>query len=218
VIIVTEREKHEEKIDMSKTYYEQFRSDLQDKSRNGFNGNSKTQRNGKSPPPRPTAVKRSPRSDASVLSTQKNEVNKAPKNNSVTNGSRRIPPKENVVRNSSPSPEKKHSEPTRRNGVTRPVQKYVSSPPNNQEDLGRKPLNFIDKHNNSYYPSSPPAYYRKSAPAPRDDLDRPQRMHIANNEYVVQRRRQLPSDYIYDDRRMVSNEITNYSINCYHSF
>jgi hypothetical protein len=49
-------------------------------------------------------------------------------------------------------------------------------------------------------------------------LDRPQRMHIANNEYVVQRRRQLPSDYIYDDRRMVSNEITNYSINCYHSF
>jgi hypothetical protein len=206
---------------MSKNYYEQFRNNPQDKNRNGFNGNSKTKRNGKSPPapaPRPTAVKRSPRSDVVSLPTKQNEINKVPKNDSVTNGFRRVPTKEYVGRNPSTSRERKNLEKTHKNGTTRPVQKYLRSPSIDQEDLGRKPLRFANKHNNSYYPPSPPAYYQKSAPVPQDALDRPQRMHIANNEYVVQRRRRLPSDYIYDDRRTVSNEITNYSINCYYSF
>jgi len=218
VIIATKKKKVEKKIYMSKPYYNQFRDNQRNKNQNGFNVNSKTKPNGKPSPTRPTAVKGSPHSDTYVFASKQNEINsKVPKTNLEQNGFRRIPPKETVVRSSSPVSEIKRSESIHKNGVTRPVKKYVISPPTDSEDLGRKPLRLANKSNRTYYPS-PPAYYQKPAPLPREALDRPQRMRVANNEYVVQRRRQPPSDQVYDDYHQVSDEITNPYINCYYSF
>lgn len=200
---------------MSNYYYDQFRNNQRDKNQNGLISNSKTKLNGKSPSQRPTAVKQSPRSDTFASSTKQNDINA--KNNPPQNVSRRIPPKEPAVRNSSPAPEKRRSERIRKDGIPHQAPKYLSSP-DDQRDLGRKPLRFPSKNNNAYYPSSSAAYYQQPAPLPRDTLDRPNRMRVANNEYVIRRRRQEPPDYVYDDYYPVSDEIVNSDTNCYHSF
>ena len=189
---------------MSKTYHEQFR----DKNQNGFDPNSKTKPNGKLPPVRPTAVKRSPRSDTHVLPNKRNEpnANVPPKVNPVQNGTQRFPLRNRPVRKSSPPPppEKKRTEPIRRNGVNQSSPKYLTSPVDSQE-LDRKPLRFPNKQQNiSHRHSLSPTYYETSAPKPRDASDRPRRMRVANQEYVVQRRRP-PPEPVYDDYHAVSN-------------
>jgi hypothetical protein len=197
---VTEREKRERKktVHMSKAYHEQFR----DKNQNGFDPNSKTKSNGKLPPLRPTAVKRSPRSDTYAVPNKQNE----PKANPVQNGTQRFPLRNRPIKKASPPPppEKKRTEPIRRNGVNQSSPKYLTSPADSQE-LGRKTLRFPNKQQNiSHRHSSSPTYYETSAPIPRDAPDRPRRMRVANQDYVIQRRR-APPEPVYDDYHAVSN-------------
>ncbi|CAF3153094.1 unnamed protein product [Rotaria sp. Silwood2] len=181
------------------TYRDQFR----DKNQNGFNNNSGTKPTGKLP--RPTAAKQSsPRSDTYALSTKRNEVNtRVSKDDLVQKNSRRIvPSKERFVRNPSTPPENRRVEPIRRNDVIRPIQKNRNLP-NDRQDFPPKPLRFANKQNGANRSSTPPAYYQKSSSLSRDVSQKPRRMRIANNEYVIERRRQ-PSDYVYDDYRTES--------------
>lgn len=190
---------------MSKTYYDQFRT-----NQNGFNGNSNMKSNGKPPPARPTAVKGSPRSDTFVLPTKRNDINsKGPKNNPVENGSRRQPVKEPTLRNATPPPPKRRLEPVQRFETNRPAPKYVSSPPIDPQDLGRRPVRFATKHNTAYKPSTPPVHYQKSTSLTRNAPERTQqRMRIADSEYVIQRRRQQAPEHVYDDYHTVSAILT----------
>ncbi len=192
---------------MLKNYHRQFRDIQRDKSQNGVDPNLKTKPNDKS---RPTAVRQPPPSDTIISSPKRNEINSnTPKMNLPPNGFRRIPPREPVVNSASSPSEKKRSATMRGNDTIRPAQKYLSSPLD-QQDLGRKPIRFANKQDNAYPPPSDPT--------PRDPLNRPRVMRVANNEYVVRRRKQAPSDHIYDDYHTVSNKITNSSINCHYSF
>ncbi|CAF3807310.1 unnamed protein product [Rotaria sp. Silwood1] len=167
---------------------------FRDKNQNGFNNNFGTKSTGKLPRPRPTAVKQpSPRSDTYALPTKRNDVNpRISKDDLIDKNSRRtIPPKERFTRNTSTPPEYR-----RRTNVARPIQKNRNSP----DDYPRKPLRLSNKQNGVYRSSSPSAYYQKSSSLSRDISQRPRRMHVGNNEYVIERRRQ-PSDYVYDDYR-----------------
>ena len=203
---------------MSKTYYEQFRDTQQEKQYVGPRSKSKNKPNGKLPPARPTAVKRSPRSDTFVLPTKRQTVDpKVPKTKPVQNGTRRIPPppqpppppppKEQVPRDPTPPPQRRRLEPVHRNGSTRPIPRYSNSSVD-QEDLGRKPVRFADTRNPAYYapsPSLPPVHHQKPAPTPRDPPNRSRRVRVANHDYVIEHRRPTPVEYIYDDYHTVSD-------------
>jgi hypothetical protein len=189
---------------MSKTYYNQFRDSQRDKSQNGFNqigfnSYSKT---------RPTAARstgvnkqQSPRSDTFTFQSKANERSpKVSKNNPVQNGFQRKPPRETIVRNSSTPPERRRAGTIRRSNVNKSTQKYLSTP---VDELERKPARLASKRNNAYYPS-PPDYYQKPAPLPENGNNKPRRMRVANNEYVIHRQTQSP-ERVYDDHQSVSN-------------
>jgi hypothetical protein len=183
---------------MSKNYREQFR----DRTQNDTSANSKTTSNGRSPQQRPTVVKQSPRSDVFPAPTKRNEISpRVPKGSQAQNAHRQPPPREPAVVNSRPPVDTRRTEPMRRNVAPQPVPRYSDSP-GDQQDYGRKPVRFQNKHNDAYDPPSPPAYYQKPAPLPREDIDRPRRMQVAKNEYVIQRRPHQPA---YDDYREVSD-------------
>ncbi|CAF0976886.1 unnamed protein product [Rotaria sordida] len=175
---------------------------FRDKNQNGYNNHSGTKSTGKLSRPRPTAVKQSsPRSDTYALPTKRNEVNtRVSKDDMVSKNSQHIPRKERFARNfSTPPPQQRRTEFAHRNDVTRPVQKNRNLP-NDQQDFPRKPLHFANKKTGAYRSSSPPAYYQKSSSLPRNIPQKSRRMRVANNEYIIERRRQ-PMDYIYDDYR-----------------
>lgn len=201
---------------MLNNYYEQFRTKQQrEKYQNELNNNSNTKTKNQLrptavrqlPPPQPAAVKRSPPKDTLPMTTKRNNSNsKVPKNDSVSNGFRRGPIKERVVSSPPPPPvERKRVEPTRKNGVANSPPKYLSTP-DSQQDLGRKPVRVLYKHNNAYYPSpTSSVIYQKPAPVPQEISEKPRLVRVANNDYVIERRRQPAPDYAQDDYHRVSN-------------
>lgn len=194
-----EKEKGQKKLSMQKSYHEQFRG----KNQPVFNGNSKAKPNGKGPPVRPTAVKQSsPRSDTHASPIKRNEMSsRVPVDNSPQN-SRRIPPRERNFKDSPPLPDNRRNKPMNRNDNARPMQQNRNSI-TDQPDYGRKPLR-LNNRTNQPRRSLTPEYYQKPNPAPRDSIQKPRRMRVANDDYVIEHRRRTP-EYDYDDYHSVSN-------------
>jgi hypothetical protein len=195
---------------MSTSYHQQFRENQRNKNQNDLFSNSKATAGGKLPAQRPTAVvKQSFRSDTFTLPTKRDETNfKVPKVNQAQNGSRRQAAKKPDVVNSSPPAERKDI--MRTNGGIRPTLKQVNSTMDRQ-NLQRKPVRFANDYNNTYYSSSPaslPVYHQRTAPLadplPREAIDKSRRMRVANDEYIMHRRRDSPA-YAYNDYRTVSD-------------
>jgi len=206
------------KILTSNNYYDQYRLKQREKNWNSLTSNSKSLSTDElPPPPRPTAVRRSPPPDKLTIPKKRQETNsKVPKNDSVPNGFRRIPPKEPVVRDPSPPAERRRIEPMRKSVVTNSPSKYPSSP-DIPQDFGRKPVR-LHTNDNAYHPSpASSVVYQKPAPLPQDVSDKPRLLRVANSDYIVERRRQ-PPEPVYDDYHTVSNKITNCLINHNHSF
>lgn len=212
---ISENEKDEKKIVyMLKTYYEQFRDNQRERNQNGSNSQSKGKTNGKLPPARATTVKRSPRSDTFVLPTKRQTVDpKASKAKPASNPPRRMPPlpREAIVKHPTPPPQKKRSEPVNRNGSTRPAPRYPSSSVDQQE-LGRRPVRFGNRREPAYDPSSPPpppppVRHQKPAYVQREISDRSRRVRVAEQDYIIEHRRDTPVEYVYDDYYRVSDRL-----------
>jgi hypothetical protein len=194
---------------MSISYHAQFQENQRKKNWNGLFGKPKATAGGKLPPAqRPTTVvKQTIRSDTFTLPTKREETNfKVPDVNQAQNGSRRQPTNKPAVVNSPPPVEQKRTIPMRRSGNIQSSAKHVNSTTN----LERRPVRFTNSYNNTYYSSTPPAYYSKSAPLvdplPQDHLDKPRRMHRPNDDYIIHRRKDSPA-YAYTDYQTVSNNI-----------
>lgn len=210
---------------MLKTYYEQFRDNQREKNQNGVNSQSKGKTNGKLPSARATAVKRSPRSDTFILPTKRQTVDpKVSKTKPAPNPPRRMPslPRapvaknptppiqrrrpEPVAKNPTPPPQRRRLEPVQRNGSTRPAPRYPSSSVE-QEELGRRPVRFADRPNPAYRSSSPPppppppppVRHQKPARVPREISDRSRHVRVADQDYIIEHRRDTPVEYVYDD-------------------
>ena len=199
---------------MLKTYYEQFRDNQREKHQNGSNSQSKGKTNGKLPPARATVVKRSPRSDTFILPTKRQTVDpKVSKTKPASNPPRRMPslPKEPAAKNPTPPPQRRRLEPVHRDGSNRPAPRYPSS--SVEHDLGRRPVRFADRREPAYRssppppPPPPPVRHQKPARLPRETSDRPRRVRVADQDYVIEHRRETPVEYVYDDYYAVSDLI-----------
>ncbi len=181
------------KFYIPKSYPEQFRVQKQ----NVFNMNSKLQPISTLSQPRVTVVKRpSIRSDTYLLVADK------PVKTSV----RQLPVIKVPARSTSIPTVKRRVQVIPRNGGSQSLPRYVSTSIV-RRDPEHKNIYLTKKRNGVYYSSSA-----------SDDLsDRPRRTRLANHEYIVQRRKPAV-DYIYDDYRVVSNEITNSYINSFQLF
>ncbi|CAF2154696.1 unnamed protein product [Rotaria magnacalcarata] len=167
----------------------------------GFNSQFGPKSTSKSPPQRPTAVKKaSPRSDIYPLPTKRNQVNpRTSKDDFIQPDFRRAPPKERSVRNFSPVSNNRHAGNMRRNEPPRIIRNNRKS--SFDEDARHKPLHFISKHNDNHRSSSPPATNnRRSVTLPRNAPQKQRRIHDTNDNYDVERRRQ-PVRHVYDDYR-----------------
>ncbi|CAF3720736.1 unnamed protein product [Rotaria sp. Silwood1] len=174
---------------------------------------SKATAGNKLPTQRPTAVVKQPiRSETFTLPTKHHETNfKVPKLNPPQNGFRQQPIKKSTIINSTPQIEQKPIEKMRRNGDVRPIMRQ-NNLFMNQGNIQRKPVRFANDYNNTYYSSSSnsaPVHYQKPAPLanplPRDALNKSRRMRIANDEYVIHRRKDSPAAYAYNDYQTVSD-------------
>lgn len=172
---------------MSKTYYEQFRN-----NQNGYNAKNSSKIRQQQPPPRPTAIKQSPRSDTFVVSNKQNE--RSPKFAKM-NGTRQAPLPQ--------LSDKKRSESLQRKPPPRPAQKLLS-PSSDQIDYERKPVRFAQRANSRLPPANP----QRPAPYTSDISNQPRRVRVSNDDYVIQRHRGPPTEYVYeDDYRSVSSFI-----------
>lgn len=198
---------------MSQSYHEQFRENRRGKNQNGVLSKSKATANNKLPTQRPTAAAKQPlRSDTFTLPAIRNGANlRSAKANRQKNGFQQEPVKKSApIKRTPPAQQQRNSEDMRRNAPIRPIMKqnngFIDS-----GHLDRRPVRFANNYNTTY--SAPPAsslppHHQKPPPPddrlPQNDYDRPRRMRVSDDEYIVNRRVESPV-YAYDDYHTVSN-------------